>query len=345
MNDATAEKLEVFLLLALRRETLLNLPENAADKAEKEAENDAGDTAENAAENDSADDVFSPLAAQLSAAEAEKFERLRADYGRKSDGEKANWETRVENSVRAGGTFLDRNIHRSHIEAALLKETAPVEAIISAELPAEYGNRAARKPGNANIEKARRADDALGKTIREAFGAQFVSRRDLPAPTVFDDLSGAQTARLIRLAGVREVALACVRIDAVESVASFLRRFSAEDARAIAAQLSGLPPTSDERLLFAENLVQTALESGLKPSAMLDLLGFRLVGIALCAASPERVRYAEQKLPLEVVPKLSETIDEQCRKTPVAMQREIERQIESLAEIAARASEKTGAQV
>lgn len=341
MNDATAAKLEVFLLLALRRETLLSSPENAADKAENDAENDAGDAAENAADdgadNDSADEIFSPLAAQLSAADAEKFERLRAEYGGKSDREKAKWRARVENSVRAAETFLDRNIHRSHIEAALLKETAPVEAIICAELPAEYENRAARKQGIANIERARRADDALGKSIRRAFGAQFISKRNLPAPTVFDDLSGAQTARLIRLAGVREVALACVRIDAVESVASFLRRFSAEDARAIAAQLSGLPPTSDERLLFAENLVQTALESGLKPAAMLDLLGFRLVGIALCAAAPERVRYAEQKLPLEVVPKLSETIDEQCRQTPVAMQREIERQIESLAAIAAQA--------
>lgn len=330
MNDAPAEKLEVFLLLALRWESLLNSSKNAA---------------ENAAEDDLSDEIFSPLTTQMPAAEAEKFERLRREYRRKSDKEKERWRNRVENSFGAAESFFDRNIHRSHIDAALLGEIARVREIISAGLPAEYRSRAAPKQENAGGEEARRAGDSLGKAVQRTFGAQFVSKRNLPAPTVFDDLSGAQTARLIRLAGVREVALACVRIDAVESVASFLRRFSAEDARAIAAQLSGLPQTSSERLLFAENLVQTALESGLKPAAMLDLLGFRLVGIALCAAAPERVRYAEQKLPLEVVPKLSETIDEQCRKTPVAMQREIERQIESLAEIAARTSEKIGARV
>ncbi len=309
MNDAPGKKLEVFLLLALRRETLLNSDENIENEKVSEK-------------------VFSALTAQLTATEAEGFERTRADYEQKSEAEKENWRSRIEAAIADDEPFIDRSIHRSHIDAALQNETAAVRNILLAGMPSEYRNRSIQKPENASGEKSRR----LEKSICKTFARQFVGRKNLPAPTAFDVLNGAQLARLIRLAGVREVALACVRISAVESVASFLRRFSAEDARAIAAQLNGLPETSGERLAFAENLVQAALEREPKPSAMLDLLGFRLIAILLCGGAPERLAYTEQKLPLEVEPKLSDVIEAQCRKTPAGLQREIGRQIEQLAE-------------
>lgn len=315
MKEPSRKKLEVFLLLALNRRTLLNSDENG----------------ENIETDEFSEKIFSALSAQMSAPEAENFERMRRDYEKKSEAEKENWRNRVETAIGADESFLDQNIHRSHIDAALRNETAAVGKVLAAGMPPEYQNRSTDKPKNTGDETTRNHRH-LEKSVRETFARQFVARQNLPAPTAFDNLSGARLARLIRLAGIREVALACVRISAVESVASFLRRFSAEDARAIAAQLNALPKTSGERLSFAENLVQIALEQESKPSAMLDLLGFRLIGISLCAGTPERVRYTEQKLPLEVEPKLSDVIDAQCRKTPVGLQREVGRQIEQLAE-------------
>lgn len=319
MNAADDAKLEIFLLLAVRRKTSADL---FAD-SEKE---------------DFSEKICAALAAQLSAPEAADFERRRNNYERLSDEEKERWQERVEAPFDASEFLLDPRIHGSHVDRALERETAAVREIICAGLPTEYRADAERKQ-EKTVAKSR-AGTSLERFVRETFAGQFVARRDLPAPTAFDDLDGAQTARLIRLAGVREVALACVRITAVESVASFLRRFSAEDARAIAAQLNGLPKTADARLSFAENLVQTALEGELKPAAMLDLLGFRLIAIALAGAPPERVRYSEQKLPLEVEPKLSVTVETERRTTPVAMQREIGRQIEQLAVTVAKTGEK-----
>lgn len=323
MNDATRTKLEVFLLLALRRESVFSSTENIRDTAE----------------NDFSDEFFAAFKTHLPAPQLETLDRMRADYRKKSEAEKKKWQSRVASSVGSDELFLDPHIHRSHIDDALRGETAAVAEIVHAGMPPDSRNRANQKRDAADRGKSPRRD-SLEKHVRRTFAAQFVARRNLSAPTAFDNLSGAHLARLIRVAGVQEVASACVRIDAVEAVASFLRRFSAEDARAIAAQLSALPPTSSERLLFAENLVQAALELELKPSAMLDLLGLWLIGIALCAAPPERVRYTEQKLPLEVEPKLSVTVETQRRKTPIAMQREINRQVERLAETIAGADRK-----
>lgn len=323
MNDA-GTRLEIFLLLAVSRKTPVNSAEDSTGNLEKE---------------DFPEKIFAALAAHLPTPEAAEFARLRADYERQSEAAQENWRRRVESSLGADEFLLDPRIHRSHIDRALQQETAAVGEIIRAGLPPEYRDGAERKQEKAADSKSR-AGESLEKFVRETFAGQFVARQNLPAATAFDDLNGAQTARLIRLAGVREVALACVRITAVESVASFLRRFPAEDARAIAAQLNGLPKTADERLSFAENLVQTALEGELKPAAMLDLLGFRLIAIALAGAPPERIAYSEQKLPLEVEPKLSVTVETERRTTPVAMQREIGRQIEQLAVTVAKTGEK-----
>lgn len=328
MDDAPGTKLEIFLLLAERRRRAL------PDSGEK-----TGDIEDFAGENDFPEKVFAALTAQSSAPNAEKLEHLRAAYEKKSAAEQQTWRQGVEDSLLAGGeTFLDRRVHRSRVEAALEAETAAVAEIVRAGTSPESGSFPNRTPKTAAEPTMRRR--RLEQYVRKRFADQFVRRENLAAATAFDDLDGAGLARLIRLAGVREVALACVRIDAVESVASFLRRFSAEDARAIAAQLNGLPKTAAERLSFAENFVQTALESQLKPASMLDLLGFRLIAITLCGATPERVRYSEQKLPLEVVPKLSETINAQRRLTPIAMRGEIGREIERLAETTAKTTEK-----
>ncbi|MGI8786284.1 MAG: hypothetical protein ACR2HG_00800 [Pyrinomonadaceae bacterium] len=316
MKNESPKKTEIFLLLALRRAAQLH---SAAD--------------------DSTENLFAALAEQMSAPEAKKFERLRRDYQNKSEPEKRKWRGQTENYIGSETTFVDENIHRSHIESAMRKEIPAIRQIVLNALPTAQRSHHKNNDDETKNEQTPPASP-LEKIVCRAFAKQFVALRDLRAASAFDYLSGAQLARLIRLAGIREVALACMRITAVESVAAFLRRFSAEDARAIAAQLSGLPQAGSERLSFAENLVQAAMEIESKPSAMLDLLGIRLIGILLCGGAEQRIRYAAQKLPLEVAPKLGAIIETQCRQTPAELQREISAEIERLAETAAKTIDK-----
>lgn len=313
MKNESPGKLEIFLLLALRQAARLN---SGGEESKKD---------------DSPQNFFSLPTEQLPVAEAEKFERLHSDYQKKSEAEKQKWRAQIENFIGSDEPALDANIHESHIDAALRRELPATHRIVMICLPAARQNRL--NQAGIETENSRKLRAApLEKIVRKTFAAQFVALRDLPVGGSFDRLNGAQLARLIRLAGIREAAYACARIEAVESVTGFLRRFAPEDARAIAAQLNSLPQKSGERLSFAENLVQTALKIEPQPSAMLDLLGIWLVGILLCDGAPERIAYTKQKLPLEVAPRLSEIIETQCRRTPAELQREIGAETELLAE-------------
>lgn len=328
MKNEGSKKLEIFLLLALRQAA---------------RSDSAGSESDETAEGEPSENAFSAIAAQLSAADAEKFERLRTEYRNKSGEEKEKWRARIETFIGTDEPSVDDSVHRSHVGAALEKEIPAIRKIVVSSLSPAHLSQFSQKRAESESSKTYRAA-WLEKNVRRAFAKKFVALRDLPAATAFDRLSGAQFARLIRHAGIREVALACVRIEAVESVTAFLRRFAAEDARAIAAQLSASRQISDERLSFAENRVQSALEIEPQPSAMLDLLGIRLVGNLLCANAARAV-YTEQKLPLEVAPKLSEIIETQCRQTPPALQLEIGAEVERLAETIMKTTAKAKADV
>lgn len=314
MKNDSPKKTEIFLLLAL-----LCARRFDSDGAEEK--------------HDSTEDFFAAFAGQLPTPEMEKIERLQSDYRGKSEAEKQKWLAQMEDFIGCDEPQVDGNVHWSHVEAALKNETAAIRKIIVPSLASAHRNRFIENLKETG-DLRRRA--ALEKIIRTNFAEQFVAFRNLPDTTTFDRLSGASLARLVRVAGIREVALACVRIEAVETVGAFLRRFAAEDARQIAAQLNNFSKVPNERLLFAENLVQAALELEPQPSSMLDLLGIQLIGLLLCRAAPERIAYAKQKLPLEAAPKLNEIIETQCRETPVELQNTIGAEIERLAETIAK---------
>ena len=305
------EKLEIFLLLALRQ---------AAQSDSSEPE-----------EDEQLEKAFAAVAEQLPAAQAKKFERMQADFENKSEEEKQKRLEQIEKSIGNDEFLIDETVHWSHIETALEKENLFVRKIAVNSISPVHQKYFKQNTANKPEEKTP-ARKHLERNIRLTFIKQFVALRDLSDVGDFDRLNGAHLVRLIRLAGIREVAMACAEIEAVESVTAFLRRFAAEDARAIATHLRGLPKVSPERLSFAEDLVQTALKRDLQPSAMLDWLGMRLIGVVLCNAGEKKINYTEQKLPLEVKPKLSEMIDAQCRKTPDKLQSEIGKGIDQLAE-------------
>ncbi|HEY0428493.1 MAG TPA: hypothetical protein VGC76_11990 [Pyrinomonadaceae bacterium] len=306
MNKDRPQKNEIFLLLALNRTERANL---TAPRAEDEF---AG---ENLNEED-----FPALFEQLSETQLMQFRRELSNYQNKNKAEREVWREKIGSAIGADEKFIDESVHRSHIENALKKEIPPIRKIISDAL-SNFETSAAENRHKRFLEKE----------IRRAFAAQFVSLREIENATAFDRLSGTLLARLIRLAGVGEVANACLRIEAVEAVAAFIRNFPAEDARMIAAQLGKAPEVSVERIAFAENLVHTAFEIEPNPSAMLDWLGIWLTGVLLCRSTPARIRYTEQKLPFEFALKLPEMIEEKCRLTPAEMQREIGGEIERLA--------------
>lgn len=326
MTNQPPNRLEIFLALALERGAPRNFPVNDF----LPSLDDENETANEGVSDDLPDEKLSPLYEYLPPAETEKLQSILAEYQNKTATEKADWRAWVRGGIGIDESLIDETIHPSHVFEALQKESPAVQKIIAASLPENYKNQPE--------ESFEKTGAPLEKTVRRAFAEQFVALRDLREPTAFDRLDGAQLARLIRLAGIREVALACVRIEAVESVAAFLRRFSAEDARAAAAQINNLRGAPEARLDFAENLVQTFIEIEPQPSAMLDLLGIRLIGITLGdGGDAVRVRYTNQKLPLEAAAHLSEIIDEQRRRTPADLQRQIRAEIEQLAETIVRA--------
>lgn len=333
MKNNSPKKLEIFLWLALRQMS----------RQDVTSKKEAGLLDLSAAEEDSGDvqkdSTFEmpPLFNQLSKPEKDKLNHLLAEYNKKPEAEKENWKKKVHSFIGTDTRFLDENIHWSHIEEPLKNEPSAVRRIVFDALP-EAGKTYLKERVDIESEQLPQPEEHGNKAglvkqaVQRAFAKQFTSLSDLDKPTAFDRLSGTQTVRLIRLAGIREVAYACARIEAVETLAAFLKRFPAEAARAIATQLNSLPKTSEERILFAENLVQTAFENEPQPSAMLDLLGIWLIGIRVCESPANRIRYAQQKLPKEFAPELSEIIDSQCRKTPPNLQKEVSAEIENLAE-------------
>ena len=313
MPEARPSKTKIFLLLALeqkaRRNPVLPEKENSEDEV-------------NAPDESFSDADFPAFFEQFGADEAAQFRQLLSDFQNKTETERADWSARLKASIGRDEPFLDENIHHSHIENALLTETPAIRKIIS-----DAVNDGAAK----NVSPPNGKRFLLEKQVRRVFASKFVSLNEIENATAFDRLSGSQLARLVRLAGVREVSTACLRIEAVEAVAAFIRNFPAEDARMIAAHLASVPEISEDRIAFAEKLVHAAFEIEPNPSAMLDWLGVRLTGILLCRNDDRRVRYTQQKLPHEFSSRLPIIIDENCRRTPPAMQREIAAEIERLA--------------
>lgn len=328
MKNNSAKRLEVLLWLAVRQLSVSEIGANTADETPDSQESSG-----------KIDETKLPvLFKQLNKGETEKLKSLLADYNNKNAAEQENWKKNMRAFVGSDNGFLEESLHWSHIGEALKKEPPAIRKIIYEALP-----KSDREPLKSVLEfekdaaskseiKQKDTFNLVSKAIQRAFARQFKTLSDLQKPTAFDRLDGTQMVRLIRLAGIREVTFACARIEAVETVAAFLKRFPAEAARAIAAQLNNLPRISDERLSFAENLVQNALEIEPQPSAMLDLLGIWLIGIRICNSPSARIVYTQQKLPREFAPELPEIIENQCKKTPAGLQKEVSAEIEQLAE-------------
>ena len=232
----------------------------------------------------------------------EWLDRLTPDMGR-------DWLRHTLSRARPathGAPPLDEHLHHSHVTEALRGEPERVRRLVVGHLPPALAADCARALGRAGAGDGARAEGGAGPApevvavVRRVFLSHFITLADVERPTPLDFFSGAELARLVRLLGVRETALACRSIAAVESVAAFLKRFAPEDARAIAAHLRRLTNVEPWRVAYAGQLVQEALRAEPDPGAMLDRTGLRLLAAALSGrARRASLLYAAQKLPVE----------------------------------------------
>ncbi|HEV2763886.1 MAG TPA: hypothetical protein VGV38_12970 [Pyrinomonadaceae bacterium] len=262
------------------------------------------------------------LFASLGASERLALERRAAWHARLPEGKRREWLAYVLGGARARGASaqLDEHVHPSHVVEVLRDEPAYIRRLVLAHLPHALASRveeAFGERGRAGREKGRRRTRSgslveespavvstpapeVVSVVRRAFLTHFTSRAELARVTPLEILSGVELARLVHLLGVRETALACRAIQAVEAVASFLRRFGPEDARAIALHISTLTEVDPRRVAFADGIVHEAFSAEPEPAAMLNRAGLQLLALTLSARDESHARYVAQKLPVEV---------------------------------------------
>jgi hypothetical protein len=202
---------------------------------------------------------------------------------------------------------LDEYVHPSHLIAALDKEPKRIQHLILSHLPERLAEFIAAEMGLARTDsqapllseasERQLPDSRILGVIRRAFLSNFVSGDMLLEQTPLDRLLSADLARLVRLLGARETAIACRGIETVETVAAFLRHFSAEDSRAIATCMAALTEIEPRRLRFAEQVVHASMDAGLERAELLDQIGLRLLALTIERRELAAKRYIKQKLP------------------------------------------------
>ena len=257
----------------------------------------------------------------LSPPDRDAAEALLRRFEKLSPADQSRWLAsrlgRIRASTPEKNRRFEKDIHPSQIADALRHEPPRIQSLIVGLLPSSQAEPVAEALGlslgsevNSSPSMHQPTVTKLADFVRRAFFAQFVSTTALNSPTPLDLLSGVELARLIRLLGVRETAIACKGIAAVETVTAFLKRFSAEDAHAIVFHLAALKAVKPERIVFAETVARKAInEESEVASTMLDRVGLALLAIVLDTCGTLRRRHTAQKLPLAAARELEELLN------------------------------------
>jgi hypothetical protein len=286
---------------AIRVETLVALALCATNVARPEsADNEDG------METEDISPVY--LLAALGPADQHAIELQFSRYAKLDEAGQKLWLARALKRVRAGAREreqrFDPHVHPGHIVAALRGEPRRVQRLCLSYVPRHLSWVAARMLGLSEEELSLQ-DFALHEggpaarvagVVKQSFLWQFVTADMLREPTHLDLLSGVELARLVRMLGVRQTAIACRGLTEAERLSTFLRRFSTEDAQSIAAHMARFKRISPAQIELAESLLQQRLSEGLEAASMLDRVGLCLLAVVLARRGPVRQRYAAQKL-------------------------------------------------
>jgi hypothetical protein len=276
------------------------------------------------------------FSAALPEKERQEFESRSRWYGQLQAAEQEQWLTSTLGRARANSSralaIVDENLHPSHVIEALRSETHPIQSLVLKNLPPTLAEQVASalsngqpvkqadepsgQPGHSPLERGsgRAAgaspDDRIVAVIRRTFLSRFVFAGMLRNPTPLDLFTSVELARFVRLLGVREIAIACRGNSAVESVASFLRRFPAEDAQAISEYFQALEMLEPARLAFAERVVSAAMNQHPAAPALIDHLGIMLLALVMSEREPLMLAYTAQKLPVIIAGELLKLVEE-----------------------------------
>lgn len=288
--------------------------------------------------------LFSQSLSELKEADKQIVARRAAWYAGRAPEEQSNWLRRslrrAHPEARQQVDLLDEHVHPSHIVEVLRHEPRRIQIVVLRYLPRTLAAMSAVAL-DIILETASRDPEAISSdtvpapqivaVVRRMFLSHFVAADALRNPTDLDRLSGVKLAMLVRLLGARETAVACRGILAVEAVASFLCRFSTEDAQAIAAHLAALTNIDHGRIAFAEHLMHTALSAQQEPRLMINHAGMSLLAITMVERDEAGRRYTEQKLPVEARDGLRSLVDEWSADTDREMLRRVAKEVETLA--------------
>lgn len=269
----------------------------------------------------------------LNNAARQSLERRGQWYAKLAPDKQSHWLARTLARANNSRAQLDEHVHPSHILEALSDEPPRVRALILRYLPPSFAAACASAfdpPQPAPVEPP----PQLVALVRKVFLSNFVTPGEVGNPSPLESLTGVELARLVRLLGVHETAVACRGIGRAEAIGSFLRRFSAENARAILTHMATLVKLEPARVTLAEGLVHEALEQQQEPEAMLDWLGMRVLAASLAArdSSAERAAYVAQKLPLEAARALRRMVADCSNRYEHTVLRDLGREAESLAQ-------------
>ncbi|HEX2271455.1 MAG TPA: hypothetical protein VHH35_18060 [Pyrinomonadaceae bacterium] len=265
-------------------------------------------------ESDSAESNgdLSRVLAELSGPDRKAAMELAQRFETLPPAEQSRWLASRVGRIRASSPERERrfeaDIHPSQIIEALRTEPPRIQSLIIGALP-RHRDVVAGALGVSPASALQPGTTKIADVVRRAFFAQFVPASVLNDHTALDLLSGVELARLIRLLGVRETAIACKGVTAVEAVTAFLKRFSAEDAHAIRFHLASLTALDHERIVFAETVVRNAIAEGSIEAATLDRVGLTLLAMVLAESDQPRRRHTAQKLPLAASRQLDELLN------------------------------------
>ena len=276
---------------------------------------------------------LSRVLAELSASDQKAAMDLTQRFERLSPAAQGRWLASRVARIRASSPERDRrfkeDIHPSQIIDALRHEPPRIQSLIAGSLPSSYAVAIAEElevsPANSP------APAKIADVVRRAFFAQFVATAVLHDHTALDLLSGVELARLIRLLGIRETAIACKGVTAVETVTAFVKRFSAEDAHAILFHLASLKTVEQERIIFAEVVVRQAIDQGTIEASTLDRVGLTLLAMVLAESDELHRRHTAQKLPVAASQQLDELLNSSLPECDPETARYIVAEIHSLA--------------
>lgn len=242
--------------------------------------------------------------AALSREDLEILRSRAALFDNLSPEEQKIWQAGWLDKMRRRGkpARLDEHINPARITEVLRNETQAAQELILRYLPVnlkgQVGSELGLKSVYSVLPKAgqQTVNEKIVQLVRQKFLSHFVALEDIYEPTEADKLSIEDLARFVRHLGTRETAIACRGINSKESLAVFLGRFDASDAREIVEYIAELEKIKPFWVAEADRLVRETLERDVQPDDFLQSLGLQLLAAAFVGREAAAQTYTAQKM-------------------------------------------------